>query len=1001
MTSAPARSKKKRRWSSALGIRDDETSLAVWMIGVFAVTQMSHAFGANAADALFFLRFGVEELPLMILISGGAVMVAILIHAAGLGYRGARRWLPLITLVCAIWALMEWASIFSGAQFVYPVIWVSTQVLIMVTFTVMWNAAGAACTTRQAKRLFPVFASAGVAGGVIGNLLTGPLAALIGTESLLLVQGALLLGSAGLLFKASRFFADDSLENPTTIRSEMAAAAGAVRSSRLLKLAAATGLALSVLFFLVVFPFSEAVASSFDSEARVAGFLGLFSSIATAVTFLVSLLVTKRLFSRFGIVISLLIVPIVYASGFALWLGAFSLATAALVRGVQWVAVNAIGGTAFNALFNVLTGRRRGQVMAFMTAVPAQLGTMAAGLILIAGASLSDSVRFGIGLVVALGALGLVVAMRPAYVDAIVLSVRQGLVGVFDATQPGLLTPEDAEVRKVLESNLESTRPEERAIAVSGLARFQDESVGHSIASLLEDDSPLVRSAAFDSICVVDPGRIPEHVSTALADDVPEVRLQALHFLASQPTESTSPVVASLLADPDPRVRAAAGLLVGQSEGSEVVAALLESGDPDQIAAALVEMTVFHDVAGLDPTPFLRSPDSGVRLAAVGASAAATADPAVLGPGLEDASLRVRRATAETLAMDETGRGFLLEVLRTGSVSATDAALRALTPMERFVPDFLTWAEGEAVRASQLASLGRALASGPESPTGSFLVRVLRGRATELSDWVMLAMTTDATLDVMPVVETGVDSSDTEVRAQAIEALETIGDRSVLAVLLPLLEHDSDAVQMGQREALRVLSGDFDPWLRALAIRCLSEQVESDLHHLAAIASADESDLVRHAMASLTPMADERLDTLSLMDRVLALQGVPMFSELDPEDLDLVAAASTEIRYAPGESIYVDGDEGSEMMVIIEGIALVSKDRNGTREEITSYESGDSVGELALLRGGQRAADVRSGGDGLHGIVIDNVDFRSILEQRPSVALGMLGTLASRLADQT
>jgi len=969
------------------------------MVGVFAITQMSHAFGANAADALFFLRFGVEELPLMILLSGLAVMAAILIHAAGLGYRGARRWLPLVTLACAIWAIIEWASIFTEAEFVYPVIWISTQVLILVTFTVMWNAAGAACNTRQAKRLFPLFASAGVAGGVIGNLLTGPLAILIGTENLLLVQGALLLGSAGLLLRASGLFREDSGEPPTTIRSEMAAAAGAIRSSRLLKLAAATALALSALFFLVVFPFSEAVASSFDTEAKVAGFLGIFSSIATAVTFVVSLLVTKRLFSRFGIVISLMIVPIVYASGFALWLGAFSMATAALVRGLQWVAINAIGGTAFPALFNVLTGRRRGQVMAFMTAVPAQLGTMVAGLILIAGTSLPDSVRFSIGLAVALGALALVMAMRPAYVDAIVSSVRQGLVGVFDTPQQGLLTPEDAEVRKVLESSLRSPNAEARVIAVSGLARFEDQSAGGEVASLLQDDSPVVRSAAFDSICIIDPGRLPEHVSTALADDAPDVRLRAIRFLASQETDSTSLAIESL-SDPDPRVRAAAGILVGHDEGSGVVAALLESGDPVQITAALHELSLAHNVIDLDPTVFLRHPDSKVRLAAVEASRVAKVDATVLGPGLEDPSLAVRRASAEILARDESGRDLLLEVLETGSVSATDAALRALTPVDRFVPDFLAWAESEAVRAAQLAALGNALARDFETPTGAFLVRVLQERAAVLSGWVLLAMTTDATIEVMPIVQKGIDSSDVEIRAQAIEALETIGDRSVLSVLLPLVEHDPEVANTGPREALRTLSTDFDPWLRALSIRCLSE-IEPDLQHLVEVASQDESDLVRTSVASLRPMADEHMDTLSLMDRVLALQRVAMFSELDPEDLDLVAAAASEVRYPAGESIYVDGAEGHEMMLIMEGVAIVSKDRDGVREEITSYGAGDSVGELALLRGGHRAADVRAGDAGLHGIVINKLDLWSILEQRPSVAMGMLSTLASRLADQT
>jgi ATP/ADP translocase len=93
------------------------------------------------------------------------------------------------------WVGVLWAGVFVGTAVIYPVIWISTQVIIFLTLTLIWNAAGSACTTRQAKRLFPVFATAAVAGGVVGNLLVGPLASLFGAENLLLVQGLLLVAA--------------------------------------------------------------------------------------------------------------------------------------------------------------------------------------------------------------------------------------------------------------------------------------------------------------------------------------------------------------------------------------------------------------------------------------------------------------------------------------------------------------------------------------------------------------------------------------------------------------------------------------------------------------------------------------------------------------------------------------------------------------------------------------------------------------------------------------
>ena len=62
----------------------------------------------------------------------------------------------------------------------------------MILGTFVWNLAGEACDARQAKRLFPLFASAGILGSVIGNAVTGVVARLLGTDNLLLLYAVLL-----------------------------------------------------------------------------------------------------------------------------------------------------------------------------------------------------------------------------------------------------------------------------------------------------------------------------------------------------------------------------------------------------------------------------------------------------------------------------------------------------------------------------------------------------------------------------------------------------------------------------------------------------------------------------------------------------------------------------------------------------------------------------------------------------------------------------------------
>jgi HEAT repeat protein len=478
------------------------------------------------------------------------------------------------------------------------------------------------------------------------------------------------------------------------------------------------------------------------------------------------------------------------------------------------------------------------------------------------------------------------------------------------------------------------------------------------------------------------------------------VRLQAVRYLVGESDADAVALLVAMLDDPDVRVRAAAAVALDTETGARVEAEMLSSGEPRDITALLEETArAGRSLRTADPDGFLSHSDSRVRRAAV-AAGAGRSDRGLLVTALDDPSPGVRRVAANALASEPDGRRHLLDVLQTGSVNATDAALRALVPLDELERDLADWAASEARRAALLASYRRALDRPDPSPTLSFLLSILSNRSERLVSWVIAAMTTRQTEKVMHMVERGVRSDDPETAAQAVEALETVGARSVLKVLIPLLETSGDQAPAGRRETLDHLTADFDPWLRALALRCLAEEMREEMTRLEEASSTDSADIVRSAVAGLAPMTDH-VETLDPMDRVLALHAVSMFADLDPEDLELIASATTEVRFEPGEHIYRDGDPGSEMLVIVGGSAVVSKSKDGVRHVITNYGPGQIAGELALLVGGRRLANVDAGEDGLHGLVLTGADMLSILEERPTVGMGMLGTLATRLAEQT
>ena len=130
------------------------------------------------------------------------------------------------------------------------------------------------------------------------------------------------------------------------------------------------------------------------------------------------------------------------------------------------------------------------------------------------------------------------------------------------------------------------------------------------------------------------------------------------------------------------------------------------------------------------------------------------------------------------------------------------------------------------------------------------------------------------------------------------------------------------------------------------------------------------------------------------VDRVMALQGVPIFSDIDPEDLERIAEYASERHYQPEEAIYRYGAEGDEILVIISGEVEI---RRPNGEVIRTYGAGEPVGELAFLRRRPRAADVVAGSSEVHALALGAAELEEILEERPAVALAMLATLAERL----
>jgi CRP/FNR family cyclic AMP-dependent transcriptional regulator len=137
------------------------------------------------------------------------------------------------------------------------------------------------------------------------------------------------------------------------------------------------------------------------------------------------------------------------------------------------------------------------------------------------------------------------------------------------------------------------------------------------------------------------------------------------------------------------------------------------------------------------------------------------------------------------------------------------------------------------------------------------------------------------------------------------------------------------------------------------------------------------------------------------LETMLELRRVPLFEGLDPEDLQRIAATAVERVYAPDEALMTEGDLGDELVILLEGSVRVERaEPDGSVRLIRTFEAGEHIGELAVLRERPRVATVSAEADGARGLVVSGTGLKAILRERPEAAMAMLATLAERISRQ-
>jgi CRP-like cAMP-binding protein len=132
-----------------------------------------------------------------------------------------------------------------------------------------------------------------------------------------------------------------------------------------------------------------------------------------------------------------------------------------------------------------------------------------------------------------------------------------------------------------------------------------------------------------------------------------------------------------------------------------------------------------------------------------------------------------------------------------------------------------------------------------------------------------------------------------------------------------------------------------------------------------------------------------------------ALSRVDLFAKADASDIDAIASLAIDRRYDDGETIFGRGEPGDGMLVVLSGrirLSLVSAD--GRELILREAESGDVIGEIAVLDGGKRSADAVALGMVTAGF-IGQAPFARLMAERPGLQAAIVQVLCSRLRETT
>jgi ATP:ADP antiporter, AAA family len=265
---------------------------------------------------------GVENLPWMYTGTLTGMLIANALYAAIVARMPRRRFIPIayrfaIVNLFVFFLLMRWMPVAQERTLLAPIFFIWVSVFNLFATTMFWSFMADVFTPEQAQRLFGFIAVGGSTGGIVGGLVTSSLAGKLSTGVFLLITAVMLEIAAQCVrrFPAEVRTHEERNEQPIGGRI-WEGATHIARSPYLI------GLALFLMIYTVTntwayFQQSDLTGHQLQDRAARTSFLANMDIAVNTITVLIQVFLTGRLMKWFGVGLTLVLMPLLSAIGFA------------------------------------------------------------------------------------------------------------------------------------------------------------------------------------------------------------------------------------------------------------------------------------------------------------------------------------------------------------------------------------------------------------------------------------------------------------------------------------------------------------------------------------------------------------------------------------------------------------------------------------------------------------------------------------------------------------